>query len=119
MKDANQIVELLLQQIASIYLRPRMYGVNAGEIDGILWQYHWLWLEILERDTAPFFEAQRSIHGEGHTCNTSFPLHFRTHTKEGAEASEDEAIEFGIRAWKKLDVELEIELPSRPHRRGG
>jgi hypothetical protein len=40
MKDASQIVEMVLQTIGSIYERPKMFGVNAGEIDAILWQYH-------------------------------------------------------------------------------
>ena len=111
MKDAAQIVEMTLQIIAAIYKRPKMYGLNAGEIDAILWQYHTLWMDILERDLGPFSEAQRTIHGRRHLCNTSFSHHYRTHTKKGAEASEDEAIEFVIRAWKKMDAKLGIVLP--------
>src|SRR5262249_18169288 len=109
MKDACQIVEMLLQTIGAIDKRPKMYGVNAGEIDAILWQYHWLWMVILERETDEFFEAHRSVHGRRHFCNTSFLHHDRTHTKNGAEASEDEAIGFVIRAWKKMDAKLGID----------
>jgi hypothetical protein len=111
MKDASQIVEMVLQTIRSIYKRPKMYGVNAGEIDAILWQYHRLWMDILERDTDDFFEAHRSVHGRRHLCNTSFSHHYRTHTKNGAEACEDDAIEFVIRSWKKMDTKLGIALP--------
>ena len=111
MKDASQIVEMVLQTIGAIYKRPMMYGVNAGEIDAILWQYHRLWMDIMERDTDDFFEAHRSVHGRRHYCNTSFSNHCRTHTKNGAGASEDEAIEFVIRAWKKMDKKLGFDLP--------
>jgi hypothetical protein len=65
----------------------------------------------MERDKDEFFEAQRSVHGSKHVCNTSFSHHYRTHTKNGAEASEDEAIEFVIRVWKKMDKKLRIGLP--------
>src|SRR5262249_30569516 len=111
MKDASRIVEMVLQTIGAIYKRPGMYGVNAGEIDAILWHYHRLWMDILERDTDDFLETHRSVHGRRHLCNTSFSHHYRTHTKHGAEASEDETIEFVIRAWKKMDTWLGISLP--------
>ena len=111
MKDASQIVEMVLQTIGSIYKRPTMYGVNAGEIDAILWQYHGLWLDILDRDSDELLEAHRSVHGLRHFCNTSFSHHYRTHTKNGPEASEDDAIEFVISAWKKMDTKLGIILP--------
>lgn len=111
MKDAGQILEMLLQTIGGIYKRPMMYGVNAGEIDAVLWQFHRLVLEIEERDMNDFFEAHSLIHGCRHYCNASFVVHYRAHTKRGAEASEDEAIEFVILAWKKMDAKLGIELP--------
>ena len=111
MKDAGQILEMLLQTIGGIYKRPKMYGVGATEIDAVLWQFHRLWMEILERDMGEFFEAHGSIHGRRHRCNTTFSNHYRTHAKNGAEASEDEAIEFVIRTWKRMDTKLGIDLP--------
>jgi hypothetical protein len=111
MKDASQIIEMLLQTIGSIYNRPKMYGANAGEIDAILWQYHRLWIDILEREWGEFIEAHELVHGGGHHCNNSFSGHYRTCTKNGAGASEDEVIEFVIQAWKKLDTNLGISLP--------
>jgi hypothetical protein len=109
MKSASQILEIVLQRIGSIYERPHMFGVSAFEIDAILWHFHGLWIDIMERDWEGFREAKWSIHGQGHICNTSFAQHFRTHTKEGASATEDEAIEFVIRSWKKLDKRLGID----------
>jgi hypothetical protein len=111
MKDAPQITQKLLETITSIYKRPLMYGVNAGEIDAVLWQYHWLWIYIMERESDDFRDACRLIHGRRHSCNTSFEGHFRRCTKHGAAASEVEAIEFVIRTWKKIDVKLGIPLP--------
>lgn len=111
MKDAPQIVEIILKTIGSIYKRPSMYGVAAGEIDAILWHFHWLWMDIMERGWDEYLEAQRTVHGRRHFCNTSFSHHYRTHTKNGAVASEAEAIEFVIRAWKKMDTKLGVVLP--------
>jgi hypothetical protein len=92
-----------------------MVGVSAFEIDAILWEYHGLWIDIMERERQGFRETHWSIHGHGHTCNTSFAQHFRIHTKEGASATEDEAINFVIRTWKEMDeklgIDIRVELP--------
>ncbi len=110
MKSASQILEMILERIGSIYERPHMFGVLAFEIDAILGEYHGLWIDIMEQDWQGFREAYRSIHGTDHTCNTSLAQHFWIHTKEGPNATEDEAIDFVIRTWMKLDDKLGINI---------
>ena len=54
MKESGESLQIILGTIASIYKRPMMHGTNAGEIDTLLWHYHALWIEIMERDIGEY-----------------------------------------------------------------
>jgi hypothetical protein len=65
-------------------------------------------MEIVGRDFEDYVSAISKVHGPNHICNMSFAEHYRRHRKRGAEASEDEVIDYTIRMWRKIDRELGI-----------
>ena len=111
MKEASEILAIVLKTMASIYKRPMMHGTSAGEVDTLLWHYHALWIEIMERDLEGYRSEVSRIHGRRHSCNRSFEGHYRLHTKRGGEASEAEVIEYVLQTWKKMDGKLGIDVP--------
>ena len=111
MKESGEILQIILGSIASIDRRPMMHGTNAGEIDTLLWHYHALCIEIMERDFGEYRSAVSLIHGRGHSCNTSFEGHYRRHTKKGAQVNEEEVLQYVIKMWKRMDQKLGIEIP--------
>ena len=110
MKESGEVLQIILGTIASIYKRPLMHGTDAGEIDTLLWHYHALWIEIMERDFEDYRTAVSLIHGRGHSCNTSFEGHHRRHLTKGAHVTEEEVIQYVIKMWKKMDQKMGIEI---------
>lgn len=111
MKESGEIVTILLRTVASIYRHPKMHGESAAEIDTLLWHYHALWVEVMERNIAAFRLEVSRIHGRRHSCSLLFQGHYRNHTKKGKEASQDEVIAYVIKMWQKMDEKLGIDVP--------
>jgi hypothetical protein len=112
MKEAGEILRIILETIASIYKRPRMHAATAGEVDTCLWHLHFLWAEITEPESGDFRATISTVHGRRHKCNLPFSAHYRHHTEKGAEAGKDQVIQYVISMWKKLDDKLGIEVPA-------
>lgn len=108
MNDAGQVLRFVLDRIAQIYQRPLMYGGTPESVDNLLYYYHELWAEILERREE--FESVYRGELEREGCgNMHFAGHYRHRRRPGAE--DGEATDFVVRRWLKVSGRLGIALP--------
>jgi hypothetical protein len=110
MRNAEQILAFVLWQIGNVYRRPRMYGVAGEEVEGVLWVYHNVWAEIVDRrgdfGSAVQDVAARQGHGAWAPAN-----HFRREVALGTNPSEEDVTKYVIDHWKLIDEELGLSVP--------
>jgi hypothetical protein len=100
MMSAAGIRAHVVEQIQHIYLRPRMHGLSAIEVDGLIWHFQALIAFIDE--VADFREEHRAC-----LRSASVPsgLHFSTHVQNAfPNESEDELIARVVKFWQEFDI---------------
>lgn len=103
MLSPPQIATRLNDIIAHIYSRPKMYGQTVGEIDVVLWSYHWFWAIVQQRESE-FHDAIESV--EGNTTS-SFTDVFE---RQNPGASEDAVVAHLLTQWRIVSERLGIDL---------
>ncbi|MEX2114126.1 MAG: hypothetical protein WD845_13125 [Pirellulales bacterium] len=108
MLTTDQIVADLAERIGLIYYHSaRMYGGDALGVDLLLWAYHDLWCEIVER-RQEFESAYRRVLAE-HDCQANnLPGRYRVvHPK-----AEDEEVRIQVvEQWRKISALVGIPIP--------
>ena len=113
MLSPPEIVARLNDIIAHIYLRPKMYAQTIGEIDAVLWSYHWFWAMVQEQESA-FHDAIAAV--EENTCRR-FAGTFQI---ENPGASDEAVLAHLLSQWRIVSERLRIDLApasdSKPYR---
>ena len=106
MKTTEQILEYLSNRIGHIYFRPLMYGSSPDSVDQILYYYHELWSDILERFDE-FRECSQKVHKE-QQCGS---LDFSTRFKENHPGATDvEIVKYVVTQWMKISELLRVPI---------
>lgn len=103
MLSSPQIIARLNDVIAHIYSRPKMYGQTVGEIDVVLWSYHWFWAMVQQRESE-FHDAIEAV--EANTVRR-FAATFR---EENPGASEDDILAHLLTQWRIISGRMGIDL---------
>src|SRR5262249_37322361 len=109
MKDGFRILQFVLSVIGRIYERPFMYGGDADGVELILWHYHQLQAEIVDR-REEFDAVLESFTLNRQCCVMGSAGHYREHVRP--EAPEDEVVRYVVAQWKAIDERLRIAVPA-------
>ena len=110
MLNADQILQVVLRDLSRVYDRPLMFGGDANGVEVILWAYHRLLAEIVERDEE--YESIRiAQHWECGCQANSFSGHYRTDIRKGC--SEIEAARYSVEQWKAIDKKLGLGIANQ------
>jgi hypothetical protein len=101
MKTTDDIIHSLAHRIGRIYYHPRplVYAGTAQELDRLLYLYHELWSEIVEREND--FRHQQS-----NSLGFAIP-----YADEHPEATEEQIAQEVVRQWSAISGRLEVPLP--------
>ena len=110
-KTGEEIQAFVETMIARIYKHPKLFGADAESVMLALRCYHDVWAKVANRGPDYNFALRAVLKEEG--CG---PYYFSTHYKKRlartADDSEDSAIDYVIRQWRKVDARLGLEDPS-------
>jgi hypothetical protein len=107
MNTVDEIIDSLAHRIGVIYYgnRPLMYARTAVELDSLLYLYHELWADIVERKS----DLQQCI---GNSLGIAI-----LYAREHPEASEEQVAQEVVRVWlgisEKLNVPIQYEALER------
>jgi len=83
-----------------------MYGGTADGVDLLLWNYHEIWSEIVEKEEE-FRTVPRNVFDETDCEAASFPTRYLT---EHPQASQEEIAEFVTKQWHLVSDRLAIPI---------
>ena len=113
MLSSDQILQIVLRDISLVYDRPLMFGGDANGVECVLWTYHRLLAEIVERNDE--YESIRDTqHSECGCQANSFSGHFRANIRKGC--SEIEAVRYSVEQWQAIDKKLGLVIPKLSYR---
>jgi hypothetical protein len=101
MKTVDQIIDSLACRIGVIYYRkqPFMYASTAAELDSLLFLYHQLWAEIVERKSDLDQHLSNSL---------GIALPYAT---EHPNATEEQVAQEVMRVWLGISEKLNVPIP--------
>jgi hypothetical protein len=107
MKTAAQIVAFIAERIGFIYHHnPLMYGGTPEGVETLLFYYHELWAEIVERQKE-YIDIRIAAH-EKEECNShSFSGRYLSLHQE---ASDREVANYATTQWRKISDQLAIPI---------
>ena len=107
MKTAQEIVEIISQRLGYMYHhRPLMYGGTPEGVETLVWHFHHLYAEIVER-REDFFEALGQV-AEEEDCNSKgFAGRYRSLYPQ---ASDEETAQYVAEQWRKISDRLGVPI---------
>jgi hypothetical protein len=108
MKSVEQIVDYLAERIGYIYHHPRplMYGGTAEGVDLLLWNYHEIWSEVVERQEE-FQTVLRNVHDEASCQAAGFPTRYLW---DYPSATQEELAQFVTKNWRTISDRLGVPI---------
>jgi hypothetical protein len=103
MLNSDKILQVVLRDLSLVYDRPLMFGGDANGVEVVLWTYHHLLAEIVERNEE-YVSIRDAQHSECGCQANSFSGHFRANIRKGC--SEIEAVRYPVEQWQVIDKKL-------------
>jgi len=100
MKTADEIIAYLADRIGHIYFHPKphMFAANAEELDRVLYVYHEIWSEIIDRKDLAL--------QVGNSLGFAIP-----YAQEHPDAAEEQVAREVVRQWSVVSRNLELPIP--------
>jgi hypothetical protein len=107
MKTTEQIIDLIAERIGLLYHHnPLMYGGTPEGVETLLFYYHLLWAEIVDR-----VDDWRTVHLEQIMVEDAGSMAFSgKYRVDHPEATDSEAAKYATSQWRKISDKLGVPI---------
>jgi hypothetical protein len=108
MKSSEEIIAYLAERIGYIYHHPRplMYGGTAEGVDLLLWNYHEIWSEVVEKQEE-FQTVRRNVLDEADCQAAGFPTRYLW---DYPAATQEEVAQFVTKQWRIISDRVGVPI---------